>query len=290
MIVSNEAQPVIEACIVNHNTSPYAELALRSLVAMHAAPGGPAELRVTVVDNHSTDEGFSELESAAREVGATLERSRWPAARSWVNSHGDVLRNFVLTHPDPDYFLFVDSDIVFDRPNGVWTMLREALENPEAWAVQARFHWMEQHDGLGSSLDIWAGQEQRVWVGMREGRTGHDYPIIGLRKKRCHPGCTLIANSPAFRRVSEVVGLSGAVVVSQDPEIAGFHDTLGLASQAMSVQGLRYILSEAAVVHFFYVSYESDPEIAAGKLADCRRRLEVLRHGSASPVAPGPWG
>jgi hypothetical protein len=290
MMVPAGALPVIEACIVNHNTSPFAELALRSLAATHLSSSAPARLRITVIDNHSEDGGVLALKAAAAEIGAAFYNSGWPTSSSWVNSHGDVLRAFVRERPDADYYLFVDSDVVFDTPGCVWTMLDEAVAHPDVWAIQARFRSTEQDDGADSSLDIWAGQEQRVWVGMRESTGPHDYPIAGTRKGRCHPACALVVNSEDFRRVAEIVGLSGAIIVSQDPLLAGFHDTLGLASQVMSVLRLRYILSEIAVIHFFYVSYERDPAMAAAKLEECMRHLDLLRRGTAGPVTPGRWG
>ena len=290
MVVPADALPVIEACIVNHNTSPFAELALRSLAATHMSSPTPARLRITVIDNHSEDGGVFALKAAAAEIGAVFYNSGWPTSSSWVNSHGDVLRAFVLDHPDADYYLFVDSNVVFDTPGCVWAMLDEAVTQPDVWAIQARFRSTEQYDGGGSSLDMWAGQEQQVWVGMRESTGPHDYPIAGTRKGRCHPACALVVNSEDFRRVAEIVGFSGAIIVSQDPLLAGFHDTLGLASQVMSVLRLRYILSEIAVIHFFYVSYERDPAMAGAKLEECMRHLDPLRRGSADPMTPGRWG
>jgi hypothetical protein len=59
----------VEACVSNHNTSEFAELALRTLVASHEQRLAAGQLRVTVVDNHSTDEGLSDLVAAASELG-----------------------------------------------------------------------------------------------------------------------------------------------------------------------------------------------------------------------------
>lgn len=62
--------PTIEAVVVNHNTSPFAELCLRSLRANETMP--PGLLRVTVADNHSTDAGVESLRVAAEECDATF--------------------------------------------------------------------------------------------------------------------------------------------------------------------------------------------------------------------------
>jgi hypothetical protein len=91
---------VIEACIVNHDTSPFAELCLRSLVAAHPPAEGRPALRVTVADNHSTDDGLIGLEEAAAALGAAFEPTPYPASSTPLNSHGDVLRRFALNHRD----------------------------------------------------------------------------------------------------------------------------------------------------------------------------------------------
>jgi hypothetical protein len=115
--MSNVATSRVEACVVNHNTSEFAELALRTLVATHQQRLAAGQLRVTVVDNHSTDDGLSDLVAAAGELGATFQRSRWPAASTPVNSHGDVLRDFVAAHDQATHVFFVDADVVFTSPD-----------------------------------------------------------------------------------------------------------------------------------------------------------------------------
>ena len=112
-------RPVVEAVIVNHNTSLFSTLALRSLAA--SAPVS-CDMRITVMDNHSDDADVDDLRSAVDQVGSAFVRSRWPAATGDVNTHGDVLRDLVLSHSAADYFLFVDCDIDFDKPATVDTM------------------------------------------------------------------------------------------------------------------------------------------------------------------------
>lgn len=51
---------LVRAAIVNHNTSLFSELALRSLLASHDHDTG-VDLDVTVLDNHSSDEGVDRL-------------------------------------------------------------------------------------------------------------------------------------------------------------------------------------------------------------------------------------
>ena len=269
----------VEACIFNHNTSPFAELALRSLHATEREPS----LRVTVSDNHSTDGGIADLRGAAEELGAAFVQSRWPAADAALNTHGDAIRDFVLSRPDAELFLLVDADIVFTQPGTVATMRRELERRGDAWAVQAAFHWAEENRGAGASLDIGSGDERMMTL--RNGR------VQGYRgKPRCHPGCALIRNSEAFQRVAETVGFSCAEVVSGDPDVGGFHDTMGLASHAMGAHGWEYFLSSARVVHYFNVSYDENTALTAEKMQDCRRRLASLRDDPTRPVAAGPWG
>jgi hypothetical protein len=275
----------VEACVVNHNTSEFAELALRTLVATHQQRLAAGQLRVSVVDNHSTDEGLSDLVAAARKLGATFQRSRWPAATAPVNSHGDVLRDFVAAHHQATHVLFVDADVVFTAPDPLGVMLAEMDGSRDVWAVQARFHWDEDKHGPGASLDIWAGHRDQFRVGI--GRMPvQSFP--GQHKRRCNPACTLVANTPVFRSVAEIIGLSAGVVVSADEQLAGFADTLGLASLAMRTHGLRYVLSAVTVGHYSGVSYHDPDNPIDVKVEECRRRLAALRAGAT--FDPGVFG
>ncbi|MCI0685798.1 MAG: hypothetical protein L0Y54_00970 [Sporichthyaceae bacterium] len=235
---------------------------------------------MTMLDNYSRDAGLSDLRAAAAELGARFERSRWPIDTARVNTHGDVLRDFVRNHSDAGYFLFVDADIVFEEVGTVWTMQRELTAQPDVWAVQARFRNYEEEHGNGASLDIAAGRGQRVWWRFEPVPPG-DHQMeterfTGTDQKRCHTACTLVANSTRFRTICNSVGLSCALIISEDAELAGLYDTLGLASRVMTTHGLRYVLSEASVTHFFGMSYRPRHEVAVA-LEDCRRRLSDLR-------------
>src|SRR5689334_17713044 len=131
---------LVRAVIVNHNTSLFSELALRSLLGSHASDRA-IDLDVTVADNHSSDPHVSQLRAACDELGSRFELSRWPVDGSTVNTHGDVLRDFVLAHPDADHFLFVDCDIDFEEAGAVTTMLEDLDADDTLWCVQARFRW-----------------------------------------------------------------------------------------------------------------------------------------------------
>jgi hypothetical protein len=97
-----------------------------------------------------------------------------------------------------------------------------------------------------------------------------------------------VANTPVFRSVAEIIGLSAGVVVSADEEMAGFADTLGLASLAMRTHNLRYVLSAVTVGHYSGVSYDDPANPIDFKVEECRRRLAALRAGAT--FDPGVWG
>jgi hypothetical protein len=269
---------VIDACIVNHNTSSFAELALRSLMATNDVK----DLRVTVIDNESTDEGLAALVSAAEALGARFSMSSWPSASTTVNSHGEVLRDFVLAaSDDTEGFLFVDADIVFTEP-GVVEVLRSELAADSVWAVQTRYQWSEDAFGPGGSLDVAAGVPVRVSTLIETDSTSFGSNFAGQFSRRVHPGCTLIRNSPTFRSVAEHVRFSASVIISSDPTWAGPHDTMALASHTMQTHGLQYVLSRATVLHYFGVSYPS-AEGKDRKTRDCAELLAVLRHMEPTP-------
>lgn len=280
-----EGKPLVAACIVNHNTSPFAELALRSLCVTHDERVRSGALVVAVLDNGSHDDGVVELQAAADQLGATFEPTRWPASAGGPISHGDALRHFVLTHPTASHYLFVDADVVFTEPDCVWTMLAEVEGDADVWATQARFQRYEAGRGEGASLDIWAGRRHEVWLGYNRPAKG---PFLGVHKPRLHPACALIVNRPVFRRVTETIGLSAAAIISADEQLAGIADTMGLASMVMATHGLRYVLSSVTVCHYFGVTTDHPDNPIAGKLPDCLRRLEALRVGRIPE--PGPWG
>lgn len=263
--------PLVEAIIVNHNTSMFSQLALRSLLASTAAGPAACRLHVTVVDNHSSDDELPRLRRLAGELGASFELSRWPADTAELNTHGDVLRDFVLARPEADLLLFVDCDIDFDIDATLQTMIAELDADPKLWAVQARFASLERADGDGASLDIWAGDPIEVTL---TDWTWDSYalPVKGRIHPGCHPGATLIRNIPAFRQVAASFGLSPVVVMSADAGVAGFYDTLAIASLAMKTAGYDYALSDAVVHHFFSVSYGGSR--VAAHIEDCRNRLE----------------
>jgi hypothetical protein len=264
----------IEACIVNHNTSEFAELAVRTLAATHEEWLSSDRLGVTVVDNHSNDQGVMDLKAVCSQLDVGFCKSAWPAAEAPVNTHGDVLRDFVAVHEKATHFLFVDADVYFLTQNTVGTMLTELTNRPDAWAMQARFAWAEKHRGRGSSLTIEAGPTQQLTACIDGASVG---PFSGPYKPRCHPALALVPNTPIFRKTADIIGLSAAVIIAADPSTAGFADTFGLTTLVMQTHSLRHALSEVTVGHYYGVSYEDSNQPADGKIDDCRRRLAELR-------------
>ena len=90
----------IKAVTVNHNTSAYTELMLRSLFAHHSG----LDLSLTIYDNASEDD-LAPLKAYARRQGVPVVPSGF-TTRTANNSHGEILRRFVLEHPDCTHYLF----------------------------------------------------------------------------------------------------------------------------------------------------------------------------------------
>ena len=126
----------IEAVSVNHNTSRYMELMLRSLFARHAPD---LDLAVTVFDNASEDD-MTGLHAYAERTGIPILQSGF-TTRSENNSHGEVLRRFVLEHPECSHYLFLDADVCYVEENTLDVMLQELEATEEAFGIGARMSW-----------------------------------------------------------------------------------------------------------------------------------------------------
>jgi hypothetical protein len=269
---------VLEAVVVNHNTSPFAELALRSLWWSVRQCG--AEIRITVVDNHSVD-GTGPLRAAVRECDAVWELSRWPAGKQSLTTHGDVLRDFVLARPRAAGYLLVESDICFLQPASTAVMLAELDDDPVAWAVQARLlngapvtadSFREAVRRQRRPLDLTARLTLETDDGdVAEVNLFHQ----GRRMPRCHPGCALIRNSEAFQLAARHIGFSASWAWSNDPQLGGLSDTLSLVSRVMRTHNRRHRISQASVIHFWHGT-------RLGFGAHQRRLLDHLRRGEVS--------
>ncbi|MFN8375734.1 MAG: hypothetical protein U0694_23040 [Anaerolineae bacterium] len=268
--------PRIQIIIVNHNTSLFTELALRSLLATHSAD---LDLAITVMDNASNDD-TADLRAFTVASGIPFVQSGF-SPHTAVNTHGEVLRAFVLTHPDCDYYLLLDADICFLQPNTLHTMLTELQADDSVFAVQARMSWDGVNEMPGRGWHIEAGKSMYMSAHLAGQPISADElahsatAYTGQLLPRCHPGCALVKNTPTFRRVAEHIGFSPAWLQGETQPASGFYDTFALCSAVMKTHEQRYILSSAMVLHFFCVSY--DPQGMDWKRRVCRERLAQLR-------------
>lgn len=268
--------PLIQVVVVNHNTSLFTELAVRSLLATHSPD---LNLTVTVMDNASTDDTAT-LRAFTEAKGIPFIQSGF-GINAATNTHGEVLRAFILSHPDSPYYLLLDADIVFLQQDTLLTMQRELDADDGIFAVQARMSWdgVQEMPGAGWHLEAGKAMFMRAALG---GQPISDEDLIqqattykNTLLPRCHPGCTLVKNTPTFRRVVEHIGLSTAWLHGETQPTAGFYDTFGLLSHVMKTHEKRYVLSSAMVLHYFCVSY--DPTGMDWKQRACLERLQKLR-------------
>ena len=120
----------VKAIVVNHNTSKYTELMLRSLACAHRR--SPA---VTILDNKSTDDTVA-LDAYARENGIELMQSGFDTTQ--LHSHGELLTKFILDNPEAPFLLFIDSDACFVEENTIDEMLAKLAGTPSLFAVQVQ--------------------------------------------------------------------------------------------------------------------------------------------------------
>jgi hypothetical protein len=244
---------MIDAVVVNRNTSLFTELLIRSLKATHIRS---LEIALTVLDNNSTDETTSLRDVCAqhdipiRPSGFTTNGKR--------NSHGEILSRFVLQRPASSHYLFLDADVCFLEPNTIGQMLGNLESDPSLFAVGARQSW----DGVEEVPE-------------------DSQP--GLYRNRMHPCCALIRNSETFQRVVQSVGLAGVTCHRNKGE--HYWDTCELATRVMNTHGFRHEICKAMILHFFNVSY--NPQWLKTKLALRDRMLERFRVRSKPSLQTG---
>ena len=260
---------VVRVVLVNHNTSRYAELALRSLLRLNA----DVDLDVTIVDNASVDD-TAPLSSWAAAHGIAIRPSGF-TTESAANTHGEVLRTFVLDSPAVDSFLFLDADACFLEPGTVRQMQDRLTASADLFAVQA---------------------EMRLFVtealGLHPRRPDHLVGADGSRRRlfdRPHPFCLLVRDSAPFRAVVEHIGLSTATRHAASPDLAGSYDTFGLAAAAMRTHGQDWVVAGGPVLHYTQAAERRDPEdLMKLKDEDCARRLAAFRDAPARDGRPPP--
>ena len=217
----------IQAVVVNHNTSKYTELMLRSFFARHPSD---LDISLSVLDNGSQDDK-TELEAYARAKGIPVIPSGYEIKTKW-NSHGEILRIFLLDHPDCAYYLFLDADACFLQDNTIPIMVQELEQAPNAFGIAPRI-------SSNGETEI----EEKYWE--------------TVYKSRLHPCCALVRNTQVFRRVAEEIGLSCVQYLWAAGEV--YLDTFKLMTMVMNTHGLSHILSSKMILHFFSVSYDWEP-------------------------------
>lgn len=242
----------IEAVVVNHNTSAYTELMLRSLFQRH--PDFP--LALTVLDNASTDAGLPALMAYARQRAVPVRPSGF-GLDTRNNSHGELLRRFVLDHADCTHYLFLDADVCFTQDDTLPTLLAELAAAPDAF-------------GIGPRMSLWDDVTE-IPLDVRQANPD-------ICDARLHPCCALVRNTPLVRMVVDAVGLMAGQVLWAERE--EYLDTFKLFTRVMATHGQRHVLSSAMLLHFFAVSYAWDAEAVRAQKAEERdRRLARLRAG-----------
>lgn len=234
----------IEAAVVNHNTSSYVELTLRSLFARHSSD---LDISITVFDNASVDDVTS-LRAYAENMGVPIVQSGL-TTETQNNSHGEILRRFVLEHPNCTHYLFLDADACFVQDDTIDVMLEELEACDDVFCIGARM---------------------ADWGGVQELAEEYQEKVYYCR---LHPFCALVKNTSVFRRIVDEIGLSCVKYLwAKDEE---YLDTFELVTRVMRTHGLRHTLSSKMVIHFFSVSYDWNAEDVV-ELKE-RRRDELLR-------------
>jgi len=256
---------------VNHNTSHFVELMLRTLFLTNDLSG--LHFEMAVLDNQSNDPHRDELSAyLAAQKGAWVQTGFDTSIAG--EKHGVAFANFIRDHPKYTHYLFLDADMWFIEPNTISTMVEELTNAPlSTFANQARIHGyyvdrvIEGRDGIPgtgafdgqppSTVTFWDRAYSQIWM------------------PRCSPVCSLVANTPLFRRVVETVGLTPTYRFGVGE--AFFYDTFSLMTQVMATHGQYFIVSSKTINHFTQVTYM--PEHRAAKDRDCWLLLDDLRVG-----------
>jgi len=267
--MSNHAR--IYGVTVNHNTSHFVELMVRTLLLTDDVSS--LEFTLTVLDNGSDDEHLASLRSFLATQHIAFTQTGFDTSIA-VEKHGVALESFVRQHADCTHYLFLDADMWFVEPYTIRTMLQElAPAEPAMFANQARIYGyyagriIEGRDGIPGSGPF---DEQPGWPIVFENRQ-YDSVVAS----RCSPVCSLVANTPVFRRVVETVGLSQAIRFGVGR--VTYHDTFSLMTHVMATHGQRFIVSSKTDNHFTQATYMA--EHRAPKDRDCLLMLHDLRAG-----------
>lgn len=266
-----DSPTAIHAVTVNHNTSHFVELMLRTLYQTNDLSS--LCFQATVLDNRSDDSHCADLRAYLAEQQIPFVQTGFDTDIA-AEKHGLAFANFIRDCPEPTHYLFLDADMWFMERNTIPVMVEELRNAPgRLFANQARIQGyyagriIEGWDGIPGA-GVWDEQPpQTVTFGARS----YTQQVI----LRCSPVCSLVVNTPIFRNVVETVGLTPARRFGVD-EIY-FYDTFGLMTQVMSTHDKPFIVSSKTVNHFTQAVYM--PEHRAIKDRDCGLLLDDLRAG-----------
>jgi hypothetical protein len=229
-----ETRPSTRAVMVNHNTSAFAELAIRSWFANNR--DYPVDL--VVYDNDSSDPGLPALRALTGRLGIPFQASGF-SITSPYNSHGEILGRFVLdpVNRHADYLLFLDSDVCFTRPGVLGRLLDSLDADPTVF-------------GAGPVL-TWDGETEITPRGS------------SLYTSRLHPCCALVRNTDLLRDIVTHIGLTAASLIWA--EHTEYADTFALTTRAMRTHGLHHVLVDVSIAHAFEISYIGEAEALRGE-------------------------
>lgn len=240
----------ITAICVNHNTSAYMELLLRSYDATHARD---VVTHWALYDNASSDD-TSALLAYAQARKTPIAQSGYTTDTAF-NSHGHVLRQGIQANPAADYYVLLDADVVFTHADTIPRLIQLLDTHPDTWAAGVCPSW----DG----------------VHQIPAEARHANPDIC--DARLHPCCAVLRNTPLLQHLVTHIGFH--TYVQHWPDRDEYLDTCKMLTRAMQTHHMRHVVSDDIMVkHYFCTSYTWDPpELAAQKRTDCAQRLAQYR-------------
>ncbi|MDD5529436.1 MAG: hypothetical protein PHX21_05335 [bacterium] len=260
---------------MNHNTSMFVELMLRSLFQYNDISA--FDLHITVLDNNSHDEHISALKLFMEERNIAFVQTGFDIGkRPTPAKHGEALSNFVLKNRNCTHYLFLDSDMWFIEKDTISTMLFELNKDLKCFAVQAKIFGfyakrvIEGRDGYVDGNDVNKNYifETKMVISNEETLS---FPTVV--PFRCSPVCSLMKNLPIFHKVVETFGLSPIFIYGVDK--SRFYDTFGHMTHMMNTYGFHHIVSSKTINHF--TETVNRPEYRGVRDKDCMRMLEELR-------------
>jgi len=121
---------------VNHNTSHFVELMLRTLYLTNDLTG--IHFEMTVLDNQSDDVQRDQLGTYLAAQHVSFRQTGFDTSIAG-EKHGVAFANFIRDHPECTHYLFLDADMWFIEPNTIATMAAELITAPSTtFANQAR--------------------------------------------------------------------------------------------------------------------------------------------------------